>query len=432
MRRHVDIRKPGRAVDRDQDAEVGARKRGNELRGEKRHDDVVAHRLHRFAHAGNQIPVTLDRAGGVAVDRARNQEQQEDQGHDGTHQRCAERCDALVERKRRVGIAQRRIGQQHRDEQQGECEQDAERSPLEAPPLVFAQRFQTGHVRHVAVDGRFADQARLHHLVGQPPAYGDDQQTGGSHEKPVDQRIDRHRRVEHACGLLGNAGQHRVDRRRNEVGRKTAGYAGESRCNTGQRMAPGGVEDHRAQRNHDHIAGIGGRMRDDCDQDDHRREQARRSHAQHLAQRGVDEAGVLGDPHPQHRHQHDAQRRETREHAYHLAEKARHLVTGKLVDHLNRLACLRMQRAELDRREHCRERPHDQHEQKEQYCGIREPVSDPLDDIERAIKPAAFGRGRWVWLLTHCANLPWLLRFVSPRPPSRAKASGPAHPAVAA
>ena len=41
----------------------------------------------------------------------------------------------------------------------------------------------------------------------------------------------------------------------------------------GQRMAPGGVEDHAAERDHQHVAGVGRGVADDGDQDQHRRQQ---------------------------------------------------------------------------------------------------------------------------------------------------------------
>ena len=70
---------------------------------------------------------------------------------------------------------------------------------------------------------------RLDNPGGDEPARGGDQENAGDHEGPVHRRVHFVRRVEDPRRFLGDAGQERVDRADQQVGRVAARYAGERR-----------------------------------------------------------------------------------------------------------------------------------------------------------------------------------------------------------
>ena len=67
--------------------------------------------------------------------------------------------------------------------------------------------------------------------------------------------------------------EQRVEAGGQEVAAEAAGDAGERRRDARQRVAAGRVEDHAAERDHQHVARVGRRVADDRDQEQHRREQ---------------------------------------------------------------------------------------------------------------------------------------------------------------
>ena len=71
-------------------------------------------------------------------------------------------------------------------------------------------------------------------------------------------------------------------------------------------MAPGGIEDHGTEGNHQDVPGIHGHMTEDADPDQRRRQEGPGSAADKAPQAGTDEPGVLGYAETQHRDQDDA------------------------------------------------------------------------------------------------------------------------------
>jgi hypothetical protein len=77
------------------------------------------------------------------------------------------------------------------------------------------------------------------------------------------------------------------------------------------------IENDAAQRDDEHVAGIDRGVRNDTDENNHRRQQLRRRHVQQGADCRIDEAGVLCDADTHHGDQHHANRVEMREVRHH-------------------------------------------------------------------------------------------------------------------
>jgi hypothetical protein len=120
--------------------------------------------------------------------------------------------------------------------------------PAQAAGFAGGQWLHLRQIVGIAVH-RHGLQPGLDDAISDKPANGHDQEGRGRGEDPVVERVDHHRRVQDVRRTLGETGQHRVQRGRDEQGgRKTTGHTAEGGGNTGQRMTPGGIEDDTAQR----------------------------------------------------------------------------------------------------------------------------------------------------------------------------------------
>ena len=183
-------------------------------------------------------------------------------------------------------------------------------------------------------------------------------------------------------------------------------------------MPPRGIEDHPAQRNHQHVAGIHRDMAEHRHRHQRRGQQLLRRDRQHPPQHGIDVAGVLGHAQTQHRGQHHAQRREGHEHPVQIGHERGQRFAGQLVDDPDRLAGARVQRLELHSGQRPGQCPDQQHQQQEQHRRVRQAVANALDRIQRtaheiAARISSGGRG---W--GHVDLPPWMNKGRMLTPPT--------------
>ncbi|MNF54232.1 hypothetical protein D3C84_356560 [compost metagenome] len=242
-------------------------------------------------------------------------------------------------------------------------------------------------------------ETRLHHLLGDEPAHADDQQGGGTGEEDVAQGVDHVIGVEQLGRRLGKPLQQGITARGEEVGGKATGDPGKGRGYPGQRVAPGGVEDDATYGDDQHITRIGRRVADDGHQDQHGGQETGGGDFQQLLQAGVDEAGLLGHPDPQHGHQHYAERGEAGEGRDHAGEELGQASPGQqVVDH-DGLPGTGIDQIKGELGEDPGTDPDDQQGIEEQHGGIRQFVACLLDPVQEAVQPAVGRAGR---TLVHC------------------------------
>ena len=276
----------------------------------------------------------------------------------------------------------------------------------EAAAVVGRQLLHLRHLVGVAVDRRVL-QPRLDDAVGQVPADADDEERRDGGEPEVAKGVDHPLGVEDLGRLLGEPLQQGVDARGDEVGREPARDPREGGRDAGQRMPPRCVEDDPAQGDDEHVAGVGRGVADDGGQDEHRGQQARRRPAQDQLEAGVDEAGLLGHPDPEQRHQHHPQRREPGEGGHELHQERGEGGARQLVGDSQRLAAARVDLGELDRGQDRRRDPRQHQQQQEQDGRVRQPVADGLDGVQGAVyeSPALGACLPFRWCLRHGLNL---------------------------
>jgi hypothetical protein len=205
------------------------------------HDhEVVSHRAHRLGHALDDVARTRHGAGGDAVDHAGHQEQQEDQrtidchqGRAGLGQRAGRPAPGRPLRPGRHGQHDERRAWSRR--LPGRSPRRS-RSPAAAP--CFGISLCPGRTSIWRVlEPRFDDRSVSHQPSRRSARWR-------RREEEVVRTGSRDRGIDDLRSRLRDAGQHRVDRRRDQVGRKTAGDARERRRDPCQRMAAGSVKDH--------------------------------------------------------------------------------------------------------------------------------------------------------------------------------------------
>jgi len=196
------------------------------------------------------------------------------------------------------------------------------------------------------------------------------------------------------------AREQRVDGADQQVGRIAARDAGEHRRHAQDRMPPGRDEDQCAQRHQQHVADLAGHVRHYAGEHQHGREQVLRRRQHQHAQRGADEAAVLGHADADQGHQHHAQRREAGE----VGDCAGHYPVQALdaeqVHRRHDLARGRMRHAQPRHRGEPGRDHHRQRQQREQRRRMGQGIAAFLDDVEEAVHGAALGGGefghRWV------------------------------------
>jgi hypothetical protein len=81
-------------------------------------------------------------------------------------------------------------------------------------------------------------------------------------------QVDRPSGLDQVDGLVGDLGQHRVQRRDQHVHAEAAGHPGERRSHPSQRMAADALERRRAERDEYEIACVGRDGGDDAEEHD--------------------------------------------------------------------------------------------------------------------------------------------------------------------
>lgn len=229
-------------------------------------------------------------------------------------------------------------------------------------PRRSARRLERRHAAHAAVDLGRALEVGLNDLVRDDPADRHDQARGGEREPVVVQRIDLDPRIDDVGGAGRDAGEQWIDAGRHETRTQAARHARQGGGETRQGMAASGVEDHRAERDHQHVSSVDRRMREQADGDRHRRQQATCGDTEDGAQPGDDHAGGVGDTDADHRHDHRAERQDFDEDT----PQARHeltegLAVEQVVDH-QRLAGARIDDIPLHAGQSPGQQPDQQHQ----------------------------------------------------------------------
>ena len=295
------------------------------------------------------------------VDGAAQPGQQRDQHHQRRHERRLQQAAVLT--------AQRRVRRRHQQHHRNHAQRQHRQSPAQGAAIhVRRQVFVTvvgGPVGHARLGDAHRDQR--HH--------GGDQHRG-DHDEPVVAR-----RRHHAVGLddrrrlRGQAGEHRVHRAEQQVGAVAAGHRRERGGDAGQRRAAGQLEQKAGEGNQHHIAGVEGEARHHPGERHRHHQRAVRGAPHQRRQAGAQQAGMLGDAQPQHRHQHHAQRRETGEVGDHLAEQKGEAVAVEQRTHLNAAVLQRVRRGQPGRRQQRAQRQHQQTQPDEQQGGVRQAVA---------------------------------------------------------
>ena len=220
-------------------------------------------------------------------------------------------------------------------------------------------------------------------------AHRGEEQHRGDHEPPVRGRQHHVRRVDEPRARLGDPREQRVERGEEQVRGEAAGDAGEPRRQTGDRVPPGGGEQHRAERYQHHQAGVGGERRVDAGEDERRGEQPRRHDGDELPEHRRDEAASLGDADAAEHREHRGERRERREDLHGVAEHAAKAVGREQAHRRAPRAGARVRHREAGGGGEVRGDEDGGAEDHEQGERIREPVPEPLHEIQRAVQPGS-------------------------------------------
>ena len=154
----------------------------------------------------------------------------------------------------------------------------AERRPqrvAQALRLGLRRRAPAASSRHVAGLGR---------VPGADPALDEARRDERQHERDEDRRGDPEEQVRGEVdlrvgvgergGVVGDLGQHAVERRDQEVHAEARGDAGERRRDAGQRVSPDALERDRPERYQHEVSGVGRDARDHAEQHDDERQRA--------------------------------------------------------------------------------------------------------------------------------------------------------------
>ena len=157
-------------------------------------------------------------------------------------------------------------------------------------------------------------------------------------------------------------------------------------------MSASGIENHCAERNHEHIACIDRDVTEDTHRDQRGRQQLPWRDGHGGTQHRIDETGVLGDAEAEHGHEDDAQWRESRERRHHRRHEGRQRLSGQEITDLEGLAATRVDLGESHARQHAADDPREHHQDQEQHRRVGQTVADAFDDIEAAREPPACRR----------------------------------------
>jgi hypothetical protein len=134
------------------------------------------------------------------------------------------------------------------------------------------------------------------------------------------------------------------------------------------------MEDHCAERNHQHVTRIHRGVTDNADQDQHWRQQPPGGDRKHGAQGAIDEARRVGNADTEHCHQHHAERMEPDEGGHQVAEEGRQAFGRQQVDDRNGRCRARIDCAELDDGQQGRQQSRGQEKDQEEDGRIRQPI----------------------------------------------------------
>ena len=183
------------------------------------------------------------------------------------------------------------------------------------------------------------------------PTHGDDEDARSARKRPVAERVHLTRWVDDLRRGLGEALDQRIDSGRNEVRAEATRHTGKGAGDTGQRMPARGVEDDASERDDEDVPGVGSRVADDGDEEQHRREERLRRDTDEALEAGVDEAGVLRDADSEERDEDDSERAEPGEGRDHAGEESGECGPRELVLHGERPGAVLCRDRELVPRE---------------------------------------------------------------------------------
>ncbi len=195
-------------------------------------------------------------------------------------------------------------------------------------------------------------------------------------------------------GVVGDLGQHAVDRRDDQVHAEHRGDAGERRRQSRDRMAAQAQEGGRAQRDQHQVAGVGGDARQHAHRHDDEGDRPARRHDDDLADQRVDQAGLFRQTHAHHGDQDHADRGEAQEVSDRRCDdEAESLHRQQAVDDRGRGD--RLVRLQVDdlvgdagsqQMEDVRQHDDDGGHQQEDDGRMRNLVADDLDAIEQLLQ----------------------------------------------
>ena len=235
-------------------AQVGPLEERDELRGEEDQHQIEPHRAHRLGHAVDDVAVALERARHPAVDDARDDEEDEDQGHDAAQHRPQVLHQSLV---LAAGSRNQPFSGNHEEEQTDHHHQHGEAGQLEPALLHRAERAHS-------LGGVFDALLGAARVVG--PSLGSTMRVVTSVPTIVIRNVltimknqlavgrisfaspGAIGRVDEARRLGGDAGEQRIDRADQQVGGVAAGDTGKGRRQTDQWIATDRVENHGRER----------------------------------------------------------------------------------------------------------------------------------------------------------------------------------------
>ncbi|OMP13873.1 hypothetical protein COLO4_00763 [Corchorus olitorius] len=280
---------------------TNAVKHRHELGQREHHHDKARHLFHRLDHQLRQITLTADFAGGDTVGERNDKEEEDNQRHDALNKR--RRQDGMFNR-----IAQYAVFRHHHQRHRGDKRQRDNPRHAQAEALRFAQRLQL----FIATAFPFA-QARLDDLIGNQPADNRQENDRACHKVPVVDHADVHGRINGFRRLRTDAREQHVGGDDQQVSGKTAAHPRNRGQQARHGMAPGGEEDQRPHRRHDHQRGVGGDMAEEGDKQHHVARVPRADVRSHLHHQCGQQANAFSQPGAQHQRQNGAERGESAE-----------------------------------------------------------------------------------------------------------------------
>ena len=227
-----------------------------------------------------------------------------------------------------------------------------------------------------------------------------DQECTRYHEIPVRTDVDGIARVDEPRGLLGNTRQQRIDRPDQEIGAVAARHAGESGCQARERVPAQGIEHDGCQRHQDYVAHFRSGVRQDAAEHYDDGYDARRRVENHAPYQRRQPAAPLGYADTQQGDEYGSEWRELHEVADEVQDDQPQALGIHVTYDFDKPVlgpAPRAHRARVDDRdveeaEYAAQHDDAGSEERKQRHGMRQSVTQPLDDVQEACNP---GLARW-------------------------------------